>query len=212
MMTRRPGLERRACTCGQRIWQRAISFRSRGALSAMAAERHGYRRFGNVCLGDGNLIGRTIFEKRCNPPCGHVGLHVRRGVPVGYGDGVQATVVTTGAPRPIRLGNQVQRGRSRRVGAANNTFLHGEDPGPDAGGGQTRGQRYLCRCDAQWRGAVWGGGGTWAQQPGLWIRIRNRIRIRIGSVFNWVCGSGSGSVFGIRIRIWIQEGKNNPPK
>jgi hypothetical protein len=28
-------------------------------------------------------------------------------VPVGYGDGVQATVVATGAPRPILLGNQV---------------------------------------------------------------------------------------------------------
>jgi hypothetical protein len=38
--------------------------------------------------------------------------------------------------------------------------------------------------------------------PGLWIRIR------IGSVFNQVCGSGS--VFGIRIRI--QEGKNDPKK
>ncbi len=37
-------------------------------------------------------------------------------------------------------------------------------------------------------------------QSGLWIRIR------IGSVFNWVCGS----VFGIRIRI--QEGKNDPQK
>jgi hypothetical protein len=36
---------------------------------------------------------------------------------------------------------------------------------------------------------------------GLWIRIR----IRIGSVFNWK--RGSGSVFGIRIRI--QEGKND---
>jgi hypothetical protein len=40
--------------------------------------------------------------------------------------------------------------------------------------------------------------------PGLWIRIR----IRIGSVFNWK--RGSGSVFGIRIRI--QEGKNDPKK
>jgi hypothetical protein len=38
--------------------------------------------------------------------------------------------------------------------------------------------------------------------PGLWIRIR------IGSLFNRVCGSGS--VFGIRIRI--QEGKNDPQK
>ncbi len=55
------------------------------------------------------------------------GLHVRKGVPVGYGDGVQATVVATGAPRPILLGNQVQRGCSRGVGAANNTFLHGEE-------------------------------------------------------------------------------------
>jgi hypothetical protein len=34
------------------------------------------------------------------------------------------------------------------------------------------------------------------------------IRIRIGSVFNRVCGSGSGSVF----RIRIQEGKNDPQK
>ena len=34
-------------------------------------------------------------------------------------------------------------------------------------------------------------------KPGLWIRIR----IRIGSVFNWKRGSGSGSVFAIRIRI-----------
>ncbi len=32
------GLERRACTCGQRIWRRAISFRFRGALSVMAAQ------------------------------------------------------------------------------------------------------------------------------------------------------------------------------
>jgi hypothetical protein len=36
------------------------------------------------------------------------------------------------------------------------------------------------------------------------------IRIRIGSVFNRVCGSES--VFGIRIRIRIQEGKNDPQK
>ncbi len=43
-------------------------------------------------------------------------------------------------------------------------------------------------------------------KAGLWIRIR----IRIGSVFNRVCGSGS--VFGIRIRIRIQEGKNDPQK
>jgi hypothetical protein len=41
-----------------------------------------------------------------------------------------------------------------------------------------------------------------SKATGLWIRIR------IGSVFNWVCGSGS--VFGIRIRI--QEGKNDPQK
>jgi hypothetical protein len=38
VMMRIPRLERRACTCGQRIWRRAISFRSRGALSAMAAQ------------------------------------------------------------------------------------------------------------------------------------------------------------------------------
>ncbi len=40
------------------------------------------------------------------------------------------------------------------------------------------------------------------QKAGLWIRIR------IGSVSNWKPGSGSG--FGIRIRI--QEGKNDPKK
>jgi hypothetical protein len=38
VMMRRPGLEHRASTCGQRIWRRAISFRSRGALSAVAAQ------------------------------------------------------------------------------------------------------------------------------------------------------------------------------
>ncbi len=38
MKMRRPGLERRACTCGQRIWRRAISFMSRGDLSAMAVQ------------------------------------------------------------------------------------------------------------------------------------------------------------------------------
>jgi hypothetical protein len=32
----------------------------------------------------------------------------------------------------------------------------------------------------------------WPFAAGLWIRIR--IRIRIGSVFNWKRGSGSGSV------------------
>jgi hypothetical protein len=38
VMMRSPGLERRACTCGQRIWRRAMSLRSRGDLSAMAAQ------------------------------------------------------------------------------------------------------------------------------------------------------------------------------
>jgi hypothetical protein len=38
VMMHSPGLERRACTCGQRIWRRAISLRSRGDLSAMAAQ------------------------------------------------------------------------------------------------------------------------------------------------------------------------------
>jgi hypothetical protein len=38
VMMRSPGLERRACTCGQRIWHRAISLRSRVDLSAMAAQ------------------------------------------------------------------------------------------------------------------------------------------------------------------------------
>jgi hypothetical protein len=48
------------------------------------------------------------------------------------------------------------------------------------------------------------GGSLCVLNAGLWIRIR------IGSVFNRVCGSGSG--FGIRIRIRIQEGKNDPQK
>jgi hypothetical protein len=38
VMMRKPGLEWRACTCGQRICLRAMSFRSRGNLSAMAAQ------------------------------------------------------------------------------------------------------------------------------------------------------------------------------
>jgi hypothetical protein len=38
VMMHRPGLEWRACTCEQRIWQSAISFRPRGAQSAMAAQ------------------------------------------------------------------------------------------------------------------------------------------------------------------------------
>jgi hypothetical protein len=33
-----PGLEWRACTCGQRIWRSAMSLRSRGNLSVMAAQ------------------------------------------------------------------------------------------------------------------------------------------------------------------------------
>ena len=33
-----PGLERRNCTSGQRIWRSAMSRRSKGALSAMAAQ------------------------------------------------------------------------------------------------------------------------------------------------------------------------------
>ncbi len=37
-----------------------------------------------------------------------------------------------------------------------------------------------------------------------------QIWIRIGSGFNGISGSGSGSVFGIRIRI--KEGKNDPQK
>ncbi len=38
VMMHSPGLERRACTCGQRIWRRAMSLRSRGDLSAMDAQ------------------------------------------------------------------------------------------------------------------------------------------------------------------------------
>jgi hypothetical protein len=40
VMMRSPGLERRACTCGKRIWLRAMSLRSRGDLSVMAAQTH----------------------------------------------------------------------------------------------------------------------------------------------------------------------------
>ncbi len=40
VMMRSPGLERRVCTCGQRIWRRAMSLRSRGALLATAAQTH----------------------------------------------------------------------------------------------------------------------------------------------------------------------------
>jgi hypothetical protein len=43
------------------------------------------------------------------------GLHVGKGVPVGYPDDVQVAVVAAGAPRPILFGNQVQRGHPRRV-------------------------------------------------------------------------------------------------
>jgi hypothetical protein len=38
VMMRSPGLERRVCTCGQRIWRGATSLRSRGDLSAMAEQ------------------------------------------------------------------------------------------------------------------------------------------------------------------------------
>jgi hypothetical protein len=38
VMMHSPGLEQRACTWGQRIWRRDISLRSRGDLSAMAAQ------------------------------------------------------------------------------------------------------------------------------------------------------------------------------
>jgi hypothetical protein len=49
--------------------------------------------------------------------------------------------------------------------------------------------------------------GTWYV---LYYKPEFRIWIRIGSVFNRASGSGSGSVFVIRIRI--QEGKNDPQK
>jgi hypothetical protein len=42
VMMHSPGLERRACTWGQRIWRRAISLRSRGDLSAMAAQTQAF--------------------------------------------------------------------------------------------------------------------------------------------------------------------------
>jgi hypothetical protein len=43
------------------------------------------------------------------------GLHVGEGLSVGYCNGVKAAVVAAGAPRPILLGDQVQRGRPRQV-------------------------------------------------------------------------------------------------
>jgi hypothetical protein len=44
----------------------------------------------------------------------------------------------------------------------------------------------------------------------LWVQIR--IQIRIGSGFNEVLGSVSGSGFAIRMRIRIQEGTYDPEK
>jgi hypothetical protein len=39
VMIRRPGLERRACTCGQRIWRRALLAMAAQTLAAAAARR-----------------------------------------------------------------------------------------------------------------------------------------------------------------------------
>jgi hypothetical protein len=64
------------------------------------AEDRCYCRFGDVCLGDGNLkigLNQSIFKKKRTTR--HViieGLHIGKGVPVGYGDGLHAAVVTTG--------------------------------------------------------------------------------------------------------------------
>ncbi len=63
------------------------------------------------------VFGHAVIER----------LHVGEGVPVGDGDGVQAAVVAAGVPGAVLLGNQVQRGRPRRIGAANNTcFFQGK--------------------------------------------------------------------------------------
>ncbi len=64
------------------------------------------------------MVGFDQINLRKNGAPGHTvidRLHVREGVPGGYGDGVQVAVVAAGAPRPILLGDQVQRGRPRRV-------------------------------------------------------------------------------------------------
>jgi hypothetical protein len=60
------------------------------------------------------MIGLDQVNFRKNGTARHTiieGLHVEKGVPVGYGGGVQAAVVTAGVPRPILLGNQMQQGR-----------------------------------------------------------------------------------------------------
>jgi hypothetical protein len=54
--------------------------------------------------------------------------------------------------------------------------------------------------------------GPFSNVTEIWSLLKNGPPVKqgCGYVFNWVCGSGSGSVFGIRIRI--QEGKNDPQK
>ncbi len=68
-----------------------------------------------------SLSWKVNFWKNC-ATCHAVieGLHVEKGIPVGYSNSAQAAVVPTGAPRAIFLGYQVQRGHPRRVGAVNN--------------------------------------------------------------------------------------------
>ncbi len=60
VMMRSPRLERRACTCGQRIWRRDISLRSRGALSAMVAH----------CADPGGPGGGRLPGGTARPPPG----------------------------------------------------------------------------------------------------------------------------------------------
>ncbi len=86
------------------------------------------------------------------------GLHVGEGVPVGYCDGVKAAVVAAGAPRPILLGDQVQRDGQgkyeRRIIPAFSKARNSSFSGSNRRGGRTLGRRYLCRCDVRHRGAA----------------------------------------------------------
>jgi hypothetical protein len=81
------------------------------AVLGMSADGYLMVGFNQVNFRKNGATSHAVIERQ------HVGL----GVPVRYREGVQVTVVAAGAPRPVLLGNQVQRGCPRRVGAANNT-------------------------------------------------------------------------------------------
>jgi hypothetical protein len=63
VMMRRPGLERRACTCGLRSWRRAISFRSRGDLSALAAQTRTVPAFATTLDVPGTYTSWVVYSE-----------------------------------------------------------------------------------------------------------------------------------------------------